>query len=695
MRMKKIKKIVSEYPILILLLFVMVAYLPVFLSFFHLKNDLITQNLPTRYFISESLYSGYFPWWNPYIHFGIPQYGDMNNGFWNPFLWVIAKIFGYNIWTITFEEMLYILIGGWGVYKLMRELKIFKGISILIALSYMSCGYITGHLQHFCWITGTAFFPFVCLFFLKTNKDPALRNFILGSLAVFLFVSSTHPGLVIGAGYFFIFSLFFIFIFRRSYCQNLYHPKFWLINITFLLVSCIFSTVVIVSDINVLQHISRGEKVSIAQSLLYPTTFQSYISLLFPLAVNKSFFFATDISMRNMYTGLASVAAFIFLFRYVNKKILIAAFVPFLFFVLLSAGGIFKNIFYHALPLLGYVRLNGEFAYFVILIILLVAAFSLQSFVRDENFKLLLKKYIRYLIMFFIVTSIVTLIFVLGQHSSIIYKRFSANSFEIAIKNILDNLQFNDLLLINIFIQLLTLFLLTWKYSHRKSVFILSCNLILTTWLDLPFTGLGMASKKEMNKKMIVLPHGLYPQKLVSLNQIQFLDSSLRDELWLLGSYSKKIGYPEEEKYPVQLNTTKDFFEDTILHDFINKQAFIFLCKDTTIGSETNYDSSRIKINEFGPGHLRVTVNNPHYNFLIFLQNNYPYWETFLNGKKKSHFTAYKTFIGLPLSNGRQEVEFRYDPSPIRKAMGINIAIIVAGLLVMTMPRTRNKRVFH
>ena len=162
--MKKLEKY-QDYPFLT---FFSVCYCRLFAgspSFFHLKNDLITQNLPTRYFISESLYSNYFPWWNPYIHFGIPQYGDMNNGFWNPFFMADRKTFGYNIWTITLEEMLYILIGGWGMYKVLRELGITNGIGILMAISYMSCGYVVGHLQHFCWITGAGFFPFVCLYF--------------------------------------------------------------------------------------------------------------------------------------------------------------------------------------------------------------------------------------------------------------------------------------------------------------------------------------------------------------------------------------------------------------------------------------------------------------------------------------------------------------------------------------------------
>src|SRR6476620_8137386 len=103
----------SSRPLLIFILFVFIAYLPVFLPYFHVKNDLITQNLPTRFFMGESIFSNTFPWWNPYINFGLPQYGDMNNGYWNPVIWIIAKLFGYNVFTITLEEVIYIIIGGY------------------------------------------------------------------------------------------------------------------------------------------------------------------------------------------------------------------------------------------------------------------------------------------------------------------------------------------------------------------------------------------------------------------------------------------------------------------------------------------------------------------------------------------------------------------------------------------------------
>src|SRR5215203_670315 len=282
-------------PVIILLSFLLLAYLPVFLPFFHLKNDLISQNLSTRFLISESLYSGTFPWWNPYLNYGIPQYGDMNNGFWNPILWCIAKTFGYNVLTITLEEMFYILIGGWAVYKIARHFHISENISILCSLSYMSGGYIVGHLQHFCWITGTAFFPYVFLFFIRSINRPLIKNFIIGGLFSFLFVSSTHPGLIIGTFYFFFFLTMHLLLIA---VRNKQPEKCKIIiksSSLFGLLSALFSIIIIVSNAEVLQHITRGTKVTIQETLSHPTTFQSYLSLFFPFAVNQGKFFQTDI----------------------------------------------------------------------------------------------------------------------------------------------------------------------------------------------------------------------------------------------------------------------------------------------------------------------------------------------------------------------------------------------------------------
>lgn len=690
--MRKIADILYKRPFLLLLLFLVVAYLPVFLPFFHLKNDLITQNLPTRYIIGESLYSGYFPWWNPYINFGIPQYGDMNNGFWNPVMWLIAKTIGYNIWTITYEEMFYILIGGWGIFKVARQLGIEKRIAIITALSYMSSGYIVGHLQYLCWITGTAFFPYVFLYFLKINNEPVFKNYILGGFTFFLFVASTHPGLIIGAAYFFLLAAIMILLFRNTYARNLYRPKFLLINMVFLLVSLVFSIGVVISNLDVLRHISRGTRVSLDESLLAPTTFQSYLSILFPIAVHKSSFFATDISMRNVFVGIPVLLGVIFLFRCLNRKALLVVVALLLFFVLLSSGGTFKTFFYYALPLVGYVRLNGEFTFFVSIILILAGAYGVQQLASESHVHFA-RKLVRFFIGVSVIAIIVAAFLILFPHSSIIYGGPSAaRGFKLTAREVLAHLRFGDLLLISAVIQLGTFLLIAKNLtSTRRIAVTIIINLVVNTWLVLPFTDLGMKSKEQMHHEMIQGPRGLFAQELRPLRETASLDSTSRSDLLLLGSYSRKIGYPKEEQYPVELRTTLNYFNDTGLHAFISKQSYIFLSTDTSINAVTNFDSLKIRVDRFGPGYLSVKVTNDKFRFLTLLQNDYPYWQTFLNGKRVGHVTSFKTFISVPVERGTQQVVFEFRPALIRKAILINIAILLVGLLCLLVPQLRNR----
>lgn len=670
----------------------MVAYFPVFLPFFHLKNDLITQNLPTRFVISESLYSGYFPWWNPYINFGIPQYGDMNNGFWNPVMWLIAKTVGYNIWTITYEEMFYILIGGWAVYKVVRELGVEKGIAIVSSLSYMSCGYIVGHLQHFCWITGTGFFPYVLLFFLKINKSPIVENYIFGAIVVFLFVSSTHPGLVIGAMYFFLFALIAIFVLRKNTTSTFYHPKFLLINLGFLILALIFSIGVIISDLDVLRHISRGNKPPLSESLLASTTLQCYLSLLFPLAVNKSSLFATDVSMRNVFMGTASLVGVIFLFLYINRRILVALGFGMLFFMFLAAGGILKTIAYYVLPLVGNVRLSGEFAYFVLIIGILAGAFGLQQLIAGDKFKTLLKRLLGPLIILSTLTTITAVLIILVSNNSAFHEFARGNDLKSTAKALIDRSSFGDLLLASALILLASLLLIRINLSStRKIATIVVFNLAINTWLALPFTGLGMKSKRQINNEMTQFSPGIFSQELQPLYKTSFIDSSLRGQFIMLGSYSKKIGYPKEEQYPVELKSTQNFFTDSSLVRFIIQQSYVFLSTDTTITSQTDFDSTSIEIKKFAPGYLNVAVNNGKYRFITFLQNDYPYWQTLINGKVVKHSTGFKSFISVPIEPGPNEVEFVFNPTPIKKAVMINGAILLLGLACLMFRRLRDR----
>lgn len=690
--MRKISGYLYKNTFLIFLLFLIVAYLPVLLPYFHLKNDLITQNLPTRYVFSESLYSGFEPFWNPYLHFGIPQYGDMNNGFWNPVQWFIGSTFGYNIYSITFEEIFYILLGGWGFYKVTREF-FSKDVAIIAGLTYMCCGYLTGHLQYLCWITGTGFFPYVLLFFIRVNKTPILKNFLLGGLSVFLFVAATHPGLIIGAAYFFAFAMSMIYFNKDGVMQKLYHSKFWMINLTFILISCLLSIVVIYSNIEVLQYISRGTKVSLEQTLLTPTTLQSYLSIYFPLPVHKSKFFNTDIAMRNVYIGIAHLIGLLFILRAISKRVLLSFSIPLLFFILLSAGSYFKIFAWKFLPFLGFVRLNGEFTYFVILLLLLYGSAGIHLFLGKLHSKP--GKTFRYLLTFTILITAIDIILIITSKSSILFSHVNYYSLKEIIKSTIENSSFWDLLFIQGVIQIITLFLLSKYFARRFTANLILCiNLIIITWLTLPFTGLGMMSKKEIQTIIGKFPRGIQKQNLVSINNAQYITPPDETQFQLIASYSKKIGSKTIDQYPVQLNTNDAFINDEQLHKFILNQSFLFLSDDTTINTRTNYDTTSIQVQQSGAGLIKCSIDNSDFKWITLLQNNFKYWEVCIDNKIVPHYTGFKTFISVPVEKGKHEIVFRFNASIIKRLAFINSILLILAITIAFYPSTGNTRLF-
>jgi len=682
-------------PFLLLLLFLLAAYLPVFLPFFHIKNDLITQNLPTRFVTSESLYSGYFPWWNPYINFGIPQYGDMNDGYWNPFQWLIACTSGYGIWAITLEEMMYILLGGWGIYLLCRDNLGTKPPAIIAAISYMTCGFILGHLQHFCWITGTAFFPYMLLYFFRIHRAPTVKNFIIGGWCVFLFIASTHPGLVIGAFYFFLLLILAVFGLRKDIAPGYASASYWRSNLVFLLVSLLFSLVVIISDMDILPHISRGSIIPLGQSLLHPTTFPSYLSLLFPLAVQKGdAFFQTDIAMRNTYTGIFLFICFIVFCIYARRKMLLATGLILIFFILLSSGGIFKTFAYHFLPFTGHVRLNGEFNYFVVLTLVLAGAagfhYCIKNLSSGEKAKALITPF-KGLFLAALVISAAFIFFT--RHSLLHAPSPPSGDLKQHIKWLIDEASIWDMIFFQSLIQLVTLSLIRRYWGRQYSlVIVIAIHQMILSWCILPFTGLGMAGKASRQALISYFPKGIHAPEQKALISTAYLDSSYAKDLMLLGSYSKKIGYLKKEAYPIELSTTEQLFQDSALFHFILRQSYLFLSTDTILHTATAFDSSLIHVREFGPGLIQTTVDNPGYRYLTFLQNDYPWWTVSVNGSAVPHFTGFKTFITVPLQPGKQNIQFTFNPRPIKKALWIQLFIAFVTMLLLCSRRIRHLR---
>ena len=666
----------SVKTIFALLLILFIAYLPVSTFLFFIKNDAFNGYFPPKFFMSESIHAAHLPLWNPYINYGIPQYGDMSSAYWSPLTWLIAGTAGYNAYTFTIEVFAYLFIGGIGMYKLSGYFNLQNKAGFIAAIAYMCCGYNVGHLQHFNWLSGAAFLPWCVWGYLLLQQNFSIKNILQSALLFYLFISSAHPGISIGAFYFFIALTLFLF-FKNEMHSNIFKriKKFAISNSVLLITLMILSVGMIVGYLDILPHFSRGEKVTLAESLKGPATVQSWISVLLPLTTTKNdSFFATDISMRNIYFSI-TLALFFFLTIFQKgswQKFFLYTGIAFL---LLSSGGIFKTFAYNFIPLIGYVRLNGEFIIFSLLCFIIIAAMQLNRFITEQKE---FKGKIKWIYYAFEIILFACIVF--GLYKTIINKEgllysfkniASQNGLTLKLKALIDGISFYDALWLQGIIQLFLLWGIKFCLREKRwnlLVKIVVADLVIATLLNLPFTGVGKASVAEVQRVLNKSPKGI-PVPL--LQPVINNDTISKYEKGLVGNwsfYNKQIGVKEEAPYPIKLNNTKKYFAaiETNPSSNLNKNNFLFT---------TNLNDAKPMITSFTGSQIKFTITAADTGRIIYQQAFYPYW-FYDNGKEKQEVQQYATdFIAVPLVKGENKIEITFEPQKIKIAMLISLII--------------------
>ena len=657
-----------------------IAYLPVSSFLFFLKNDAFNGYFPPKFFMSESLHAGHLPLWNPYINFGIPQYGDMSSGYWSPVTWLIASTVGYNAYSFTIEVLLYILIGGIGCYQLTGALQLHKYVRLISAAAYLCCGYNIGHLQHFNWLSGAAFLPWCCWSFLLMVKQFSLKSTARSALIFYMLIASAHPGIIISAFYFFTaFSLWYFFQNKQVLPLAKRTKQFAWIHLAFLILLLLLCAGMIIGYLDLLPHFVRGEKLSLAESLEHPSTAQSWISLLIPFAtVKNDALFNTDISMRNCYFSLTLL--FFFALSLFNKKTGLQKFllITGVSFALLSTGGVFKTIAYKFIPLIGYIRLNGEFRIFALLCFILSASIELDKFIQQKKTFSGTVKYLYWIIEIILFSVIIAGIYkCIGQKESFLYQinTITATSgLSVKLKFLIDAISFYDTLWIQALIQLFLLWGIKWCLKFRnwrllKNIVV--ADMILACLLNIPFTGVGKASVAEVQAVLNKSPKGIPTPSFQAISQN---DSVSTAEKYLVGDwslYNKQIGTKEEVPYPITLKNMRTYFEKDAITKKENHldKPFIF---STDAGN--SYEIKRIS---FSPQKIEADVFSQKDSRLVLQQNFYPHWY-YTNGSEKRDMNQYGiNFMSMPLKKGENNISITFEPALVKTAMLFSLVMFV------------------
>lgn len=669
----------------VLLLIVLIAYLPVSTFYFGLKNDAFSDNFPNKFFLTQAFSLKHIPLWNPYLNYGFPVYADMGFAFYNPITWVFGLI-GYNAYTLTTEVLLYIYLGSVFMYRLCRYMRLGNAISITVAAMYICSGFYNGCIEYINFLTAAAFLPLVIQALLQVLNAPGFKNSFVLAIAVYFVFNGGHPAIPIMLVYFMaiLLALFFIL---SPLCRANSKKALLYLGVAALLF-LLFYLPAVYSYINVLPYYAKSNPDPQYMHTDIGFTLRSYISFLYPFstAVDRDVF-GTVATMRNGFFGVMGIVCVLCsVWRSpLHTRVFLITGVLMLFF---SAGGPVKAFIYNHLPLLRFIRYNGQFRVFSIVCFCLVAGFGLQRLALiDVAYKKHVKTALRGVLALSIVLLLGVLVFNRGDIVTALHQLTVPVSFPQRIKLFLLG-DAGIFRLISAATTLVVVVCTLYAVKHNRLkllLWITVADVCFNSLLMLPVTGVGQKTLPQIQAVYNASPPGAPIPPLVPVNTIDTLDPVLTGLVGDITYYNKKIGTVRLTDYPSFFTSTANFFRDTPTLKKVIRHPYLYLQHDST--------GNTIKVTSFNPKIIEVQVTAANDDTLVYLQNYYPFWRAAINGRPAPVITVHHTFIALKVNKGVNKIVISYNDRWLFVCLVISLLSFLTAVVIVYRLRRAGKSV--
>lgn len=631
-----------------LLFFLITALLflwPLSFQLLSFKNDALTYYYPVRTLISDALQHAELPLWTPYINMGYPLHADFQSGAWNPFVWLFGFATGYPLAAMHYECILYFSLAGMGMYLLAREFGASTLMAGIVGISFQFSGFMIDSIQFFTCISSVCWIPYIYLYFVKTLKERLWKNPALLSLFLAFLLLCGYPAFLIITGYLLLlYLLFFIWQHKKQKIS-------WLslcIRLGFsLFLFLLLCAPALMSYYQHLPYISRGGGQTleiVQQNSMNPAT---TLSLLFPFsAAAPDAFLHSELLMRTIYIGVVPLSFLLLIIfqPYGPSKRKALIYIGLAIAMLLMAFGkhfFFRELAFDILPGMDMFRHPGLFRVYFIFFSLLAI---LTRFPTIPASQVSLKKVA--LILSVISGALLLISIYLRLSGSVIYLPFSKPFFNAA--GFWQRIGIESLFVI--FISLL-IFWTFQKWPAKYILVILVLDLFVSTQIHLAVTGVGAKSYSaivaSLNRNPTLFP--IPESSSIAENSIGSTDS-----LFEAGSrmpFRKLVGRNAYFITPGNLKMQEDFYSSAI-RDSIFKRPLISLISNKEPGTVTYLGANKIE----------GKISAPSPDSILLLQNHYPNWKAFVDGKEISISTAAICFMSIPVESGHHEFRFIYDP---------------------------------
>ncbi len=618
-----------DYYLIFLILYVLVAFHFMWFNAYSMKWDMAEQYLPWRFFISKALNNETLPFWNPYQLGGYPTFADPQSGVWFYPTWLISLVFGYSMSIIQLEIVVTLIIGIIGFYKLSQKLNFTKNISALLAVSYISSGFIVGNAQHLTWIYAAVFIPWILYYYIDIRQSLNKLSVIAFLIFNYLFISSSYPAFAIVLYYLIIIDQIVLFFNHDNKLRFIYTRLILLVLTLVTLIPILYSI------ISSAEYFSRGSGITLQRALQHPFSINSTLSFLFPFSSFKNQeFFKTDLSMANAYFGAISFVLLIFgCFRKLTKHDILLLILS-IIFLLISFGSAtpLRELLYNYLPGFDLFRFPSLFRLFFIISALLFVGRSIQYIQLNNkwnNFRI----------------SIATLI-TLGIIALIVYKN------QIVLIDNLEKYSFLQHILFQLIIHITLFSILIFKRKFNTTflLIMITIDMLLSIQLN-SFASMVLNVKSKEVDKLIE-------------NRDQKIDVPSSSPLythvdqayqyrwplnWNMNCYFGEIAI--DGYNPFVLKTFNEL-SDSKLKDSIWKNPFYYLA---------NNQNSKAELLDFNINEIIFKVNSSDTNVLTLAQNPYPGWQVFINDIESPIFISNISHQSVILNNGENIVVWKYN----------------------------------
>lgn len=652
-------------PYLLLAVTACLAFLPVSLQLRALKNDILALEYPINFFISNSLRHGEIPYWFSTWDMGFPLQSHLTWGIFSTPRLLFSGLFPYALWTLHLEFMFYIVLAGWSMYYLLRKhFSCCENQALLLAASYMLSGFMVGSTQWLLYISAAALLPVYLHTLLNLVREPSRKRALQTAVAFALLLTSAYTAFTIVAVWVTLFFLLALVIHRyrlRESIRPLLTALAWTAAIT--LAGC---GPVLYFTLELVQEIGRGQSLA-GDALFFHSNYlppASLSSLLFPLSSVKAHFFNTEGSMFHAYPGLflllLTPAALWQTWRRRHTAGWILAGLSLLFLLISFGPATPVRDALNILPGFSHFRNAGLFRLFFLLSWVLYIALTLGREPADWKQPL-----IRYTAFVLALVSLGVLVWQAKELSG-----FSGQDLGSLIKNS----GAGQWLALSAGLQLLFLLGLIVAASRTARgwiSFLLLGELALNTLLCTPFYSVSSYTLAHTNEQLPVIRG--FPVQQETPGQVAASMVDERGNTWhQVNVFKQKVSSGAAYRGPLEF---RDRQSPPV-------QQPLVACDDSLGQEQTKLILQR-------PTHVRVEGEYQKPVTLTLLQQAYPGWEVWVNGKKASISRNGRPGISVIVPTGRVQVDFRYRRPAVWISAGLLHLIVLAGVAVTVRRRRK------